>query len=59
MAEEMVLMARSEGMRLTINASNPFIQRIAKPDFHSLEFQDLMRGIYNNAILYNQGIAYC
>ncbi|MDQ3774286.1 MAG: hypothetical protein M3461_07940 [Pseudomonadota bacterium] len=54
MAAELLLMARGEGMRLTINGSNPFIQRLAKQSFHSLEVQDLMRGVYNNAILYNQ-----
>lgn len=54
MAEEMVRMARSESMRLTINASNPFVQRLARQDPRIEPVRDLMMGIYNNAILYNQ-----
>jgi molecular chaperone HtpG len=54
MAEEMMHLARSESMRLTINAGNPFIQQLALQDPQQLEVQNLMMGAYNNAILYNQ-----
>lgn len=54
MAEEMMRLARSESMRLTINAGNPFIQQLAQQDPTQFEVQDLMLGVYNNAIVYNQ-----
>lgn len=54
MAEEMVRLARTDSMRLTLNASNGFVQRLARQDPSDPEVQDLMLGIYNNAILYNQ-----
>lgn len=54
MAEEMMRMSRGETMRLTINADNPFIQRLSRQDFHDQAVAGLMLGVYNNAILYNQ-----
>jgi hypothetical protein len=54
MAEEMMRLARSESMRLTINAGNPFIQQLALQDPARPEVRELMLGVYNNAIIYNQ-----
>lgn len=54
MAEEMIRISRNESMRLTINADNPFIQRLARQDFRDEAVVGLMSGVYNNAILYNQ-----
>lgn len=54
MAEEMIRIAKGESMRLTINADNPFIQRLARQDFRDEAVVGLMSGVYNNAILYNE-----
>nr|VFJ64885.1 MAG: Molecular chaperone, HSP90 family [Candidatus Kentron sp. FW] len=55
MAEEMMHLARGADMRMTINAANPLIRQLAGlEDFEDEEVMDLMGGIYNDAILYNQ-----
>ena len=55
MAEDMMRMARNADMRMTINATNPLIRQLAAlDDFEDDEVIDLMGGIYNDAILYNQ-----
>ncbi|MEM1179813.1 MAG: hypothetical protein AAGM22_15810 [Acidobacteriota bacterium] len=58
MAEEMILMNRRASRRMSINASNPLIRQVA--DLHQEigredeDVMELMLGIYNDAILYNQ-----
>jgi len=57
MAEEMLRLSRNADMRMSINASNPLIRTMAalieeRPEDPDLS--DLMLGIYNDAILYNQ-----
>ena len=53
MAEELTRSSRRRGMRMTINASCPFIVRLAQQDFKDPEITHIMLGIYNSAILYN------
>ena len=57
MAEEMQRLRRNDDMRMNINAANPLIRTLAtliveNPEDEDL--RDLMRGVYNDAILYNQ-----
>jgi molecular chaperone HtpG len=57
MAEEMLLLSRNADMRMSINAANPLIRTLASlveiyPEDDDL--LDLMRCVYNDAILYNQ-----
>ena len=57
MAEELLLMSRNADMRMSINAANPLIRKladlvVATPEDSDLN--DLMLGVYNDAILYNQ-----
>jgi hypothetical protein len=57
MAEEMIRLSRNADMRMSINASNSLVRTLATlieetPDDPDLT--DLMLGIYNDAILYNQ-----
>ncbi len=54
MAQELARMARGAGMKLTVNADNPLIRRLARQDFENRDVGQLMLGIYNNAILVNQ-----
>jgi hypothetical protein len=55
MAEELLRMSRNADMRMTINAINPLVRELASlSDFEGEEVADLMGGIYNDAILYNQ-----
>jgi len=54
MAEELLRTSRAaNAMRMTINASCPFIQNLAQQDFKEKAVQQLMLGVYNSAILYN------
>lgn len=53
MARDLVQRTRRESLKLTINASNPFIRALALIDPRDEAFLDLALGIYNNAILYN------
>jgi molecular chaperone HtpG len=57
MAEEMIRLSRNADMRMSINAANTLIRTLASlveasPDDEDLH--DLMLGVYNDAILYNQ-----
>lgn len=57
MAEQMLQLSRNADMRMSINATNPLIRTLASlvvddPDDEDL--RDLMLGVYNDAILYNQ-----
>lgn len=55
MAEEMKRLAHNADIRMTINATNPLIRQLsALDDYEDPEVIDLMGGIYNDAILYNQ-----
>lgn len=54
MAEEMLLLARNSSRRLVLNANSNIVRRLAKQDYSDSEIVNLMRGIYNSAILYNQ-----
>jgi len=54
MAQEMLRMSRNSSMRLVLNASNPMIRLLAQQDFDHPDVYNLMLGIYNSAILYNQ-----
>jgi len=54
MAREMLAMARSASRRLILNASNPMVRKLAQQDFEDPNVYEIMLGIYNSAILYNQ-----
>ncbi len=57
MAEEMLRLSRNADMRMSINAANPLIRTLANlVESHPADddLRDLMLGIYNDAILYNQ-----
>ena len=58
MAEEMLKMSTHAEMRMTINASNKLVNSLAllgqKLGYKNSDIQELMLGIYNDAILYNQ-----
>ena len=60
MAEDMIRMSRNAEMRMSINASNTLIQRVAQllktVGRQDADVQELMMGIFNDAILYNQEI---
>ena len=54
MAQEMLRMSRNSSMRLVLNASNPMIRLLAQQNFDNPDVLNIIRGIYNSAILYNQ-----
>lgn len=54
MAQEMLQMSRNSSMRLVLNASNPMIRLLAQQNFENPDVLNIIRGIYNSAILYNQ-----
>ncbi|MEV4567666.1 ATP-binding protein [Nonomuraea sp. NPDC049419] len=54
MAEELTRMTAHQSRRLTINADNSLIRRLARHDLNSPDVRELMLGVYNNAILANQ-----
>ncbi len=54
MAEEMASLARYESMKLTINADNSLVLRLARQKLENTDVIEIMTGIYNNAILVNQ-----
>ena len=58
MAEDMIRMSRNADRRMSINAANPLIQRVAgllqTVGRDNKDVVELMLGIYNDAILYNQ-----
>jgi HSP90 family molecular chaperone len=57
MAEEMLRLSRNADMRMSINAGNPLIRTLAaliEERREDPDLVDLMLGIYNDAILYNQ-----
>jgi molecular chaperone HtpG len=54
MAQEMLRMSRNSSMRLVLNAGNPMIRLLAQQNFEDPDVYNLMLGIYNSAILYNQ-----
>lgn len=58
MAETLLKMTTAESMRLTINADNSLIRDIAEhPElFGEPEVDEILSGIYNNAILFNQDL---
>ncbi len=58
MAETLLKMTAAESMRLTINADNSLIRDIAeRPElFDEPELKEILSGIYNNAILFNQDL---
>ena len=56
MAEEMLRLSRNADMRMTINASNVLIRTLANliaTIDHDPDLNDVMLGIYNDAILSN------
>jgi hypothetical protein len=53
MAEELLRNRNRKGMRMTINAACPFIDRLSQQDFNDPEITHIMLGVYNSAILYN------
>ncbi|MCC3415938.1 MULTISPECIES: ATP-binding protein [unclassified Microcoleus] len=54
MAQEMMRMSRNSALRLIINAGNPMVRLLAKQSFDNPNVLDIMLGIYNSSILYNQ-----
>lgn len=57
MAEELLRLSRNADMRMSINAANPLIRTLAdlaEADSEDGDLHDLMLGVYNDAILYNQ-----
>jgi HSP90 family molecular chaperone len=57
MAEEMLRLSRNADMRMSINAGNPLVRTLAaliEETPEDPDLTDLMLGIYNDAILYNQ-----
>lgn len=54
MAQEMLRMSRNASMRLVLNAGNPMVRLLAQQNFDNPDVINLMLGIYNSAILYNQ-----
>ena len=53
MAEDLIKLTRNTDMRMTINAGNEIIQKLALLDPEDEDVRDLMLGVYNDAILYN------
>ncbi|MCA8993267.1 MAG: ATP-binding protein [Planctomycetaceae bacterium] len=54
MAEEMLKMRMNSDIRMTINAASPLIRDLATLNYDDEDVVDLMVGVYNDAILYNQ-----
>lgn len=54
LAEELARMTATASRRLTINAANPLVRRIAAQDQADPAVQSLMMALYNNAVLANQ-----
>jgi molecular chaperone HtpG len=54
MAVEMNRMVRGTSTRLVINADNLLIRRLAKQNFANEDVLNIMTGVYNGAVLYNQ-----
>ena len=57
MAEDMLRLSRNADMRMSINAGNPLIRllaRLAEDHPEDEDLVDLLLGVYNDAILYNQ-----
>lgn len=54
MAREMMKLSRYASLRLTVNATNPFVKRLALQNLEDPDVVELMRGVYNNAIIYSQ-----
>ena len=54
MAEALAQMTAHQSRRLTINADNPLIRRLARHDLTNPAVQELMLAVYNNAILANR-----
>ena len=54
MAEEMLRISRGEASKVIINASNALIQRLSRQNLQDPDVMDVMRGVYNNAVLVNQ-----
>ncbi len=54
MAREMTVMARGASQRMILNASNPMVRKLAIQSFEDKNVFEIMLGIYNSAILYNQ-----
>ena len=55
MAQEMVRLTRGTSIKLTINANNPLIRRLASlQQLDDKEVLSIIGGVYNNAFLYNQ-----
>jgi molecular chaperone HtpG len=50
-AQELIKRFRNQSEKLTINARNPMIQRLARQDYDDDEVMQLMAGVFNNAIL--------
>jgi molecular chaperone HtpG len=53
-ADALAEMTAQQARRLTINAGNPLIRRLARQNLTDPEVQKLMSGIYNNAVLANR-----
>jgi molecular chaperone HtpG len=56
MAEEMLRLSTNADMWMTINAANPLIRSLASLSTDDSDARDLLLGIYNDAILYNQDL---
>ncbi|MDA0243188.1 MAG: ATP-binding protein [Chloroflexi bacterium] len=54
MAREMMLMAHNVSRRVILNAGNPMVRKLALQNFENQNVYEIMLGIYNSAILYNQ-----
>ncbi len=60
MAEDLLRMSRNADMRMSINAANPLVRKLADlialdpEDPEDPDLTDLAIGVYNDAILYNQ-----
>lgn len=54
MAQEMLRLSRNSSLRFILNASNPMLRRLAQQDFKNPDILNIIRGICNSAILYNQ-----
>lgn len=55
-ADALAEMTAQQSRRLTVNAGNPLIRRLARQNLADPEVQELMGGIYNNAILANRDL---
>lgn len=54
MAVELAQLTSTTSRRLTVNADNPLVQRLARQELAEPAVQQLMQALYNNAVLANR-----